>query len=351
VTIDAAGRARAFLEAGQFETALRVLGPSVGSPTASTDEMITAADALNGLHRYQDARDVARRIITSEPTSAAGYIAAANAEIGLRSPANAIDLARQAVRLSSDSWVSHVTLARAGIAAKDLGHETERSAAEAVRLNPDSSVPFIIAADFYRAKGQNVQAVECYRRALAIDPASLAAANNMVLILLRRWRAVAGVRILSALLKSHPLADTARYNTIVAVKVATRTAYFLIVLALVLTGLVASTATVPTDAVAANLAILTVSVLMVLVYGAIFIAAAGRGVRRYLLQLPHTNPILTIFLAFLILVPTAAIFVQLMAPTAFSDFARASSFALLAGMIVVLRSHGIWKDFVRAHRR
>ncbi|SFR58494.1 Tetratricopeptide (TPR) repeat [Microbacterium azadirachtae] len=336
-------RARMLLQAGQFRTALAVLKTDLSSSTPSTEALLIAAAAFNGVNEHPEALRLAKAVISHEPTNERAFIAAAAALVGMRDGNTAIDYADEAIRLDPLSLYAHAWRVEAGLLVGELeaGAPTERSVIQLLELAPDDSGVLTLVADLHRQRRRFAEAAELYQRALQIDPTNRSAANNRVVIMLRRWRPVAAVRSLAALLRAHPLMETAQFNTIAATKLWCRIATLATVVSLYVCMLALRYVPAFTKPI-----LIGISYLAVLAYAAVFLRAAGPGVRRYLRDLPTIDPVLTAQLAMLALLPPALAVAWLLIPEAAPTLTVLAALGLTVGLAFTRRNHGTWTKFV-----
>lgn len=339
----AAERARILVLAGQYDTALAVLKEDLASSAPSTGALLVAAAALNGLKSHRKALDLAKTVIAQSPTNSPAFAAAAAALVGLRDGFAAIDYADEAIRLDPLSPNAHAWRVQAGLLVGEIesGTPTEDSAVQLLRLAEQDPGALTVIGDLHRHRRRFSEAAKFYQRALTIDPMNEAAANNRVLVLFRRWRAVAAVRALAALLRAHPLMETARFNAVIAAKVWCRIATLATVLTLYACVLLFRGA--PPLARPVTVA---VTYLAVLSYATVFLGAAGPGVRRYLRDLPIVDPMLITQLALLAVIPPVVATLWVLAPELAHLLTLVSALALTLGFSATARHHGRWTAFV-----
>lgn len=341
-------RARILVQGAQYDTALAALRDDLASSAPSTEALLTAAAALNGLEQHRRALQLAKGVIAQEPGNSRAFTSAAAALIGLRDGHNATGYADEAVRLDPFSPYAHGLRVEAGLLIGELesGTRTEDSAVHLMRLASGDPGALTIVGNLHRARKRFSAAAKLYGLALQIDPTSYAAANNRVLVLLRRWRAVEAIRALAMLLRMNPRMETARFNTIMAAKQLCRIASLVVLISfyacIVFLGAAPAIAR-PITIIATYLSVLT--------YAVAFLRAAGPGVRRYLRDLPTIDPLLTLQLSMLAAVPPAMAALWVFAPESAHILTMVGALTLTIGFSAIGRHHGTWTEFVKARRR
>jgi tetratricopeptide (TPR) repeat protein len=220
-----------------------------------THQALVHAEALCDLRRYQEALALLSRAVASDPDNPRAWCLMARAQLGLRRHAEALQAAnaavalapdyewphrlasialeeqgnhweavraaREAVRLAPHTWQAHVRLAHAGIQA--WGMDQARVAAErALTLAPGVADTHIAAAA--AAAGDRREAEAHLRRALAIEPDSAVAHNELARLHLRQAHAAnpAGLaraaKGFATAVRSDPRASVSRHNLDVVVR-------------------------------------------------------------------------------------------------------------------------------------
>jgi tetratricopeptide (TPR) repeat protein len=281
--VRAVGQARELLAAGRHAAALETISSWLASNPDDRDALIVAADALNGLERYDEAQRAAYRVLASEPSDLQGLLVAVDAAIGRGDRTNAIALADEAVRSHPTSWVAHAAVARVGIAGASTEGRVLRSAQEAVRLAPGAAGAHLVLGEVWRRRGELLEARSEFRIALTIDPLDADAANNLAVLMVQRRRASAAIRVFGDILRREPLYELARINLLPCVKMAISNfaivsgATFVLMWIL---GFSAELSGTPSSGLSPLIAAVGVAVLATLL--ALFLIASGPRVRRYL---------------------------------------------------------------------
>lgn len=143
--------------------------------------------------------------------------------------------------LSPHNWAGHAQLAHALTHSKDRLEEAEAAAERAVELAPHEAGAHMSAGAVARAAGRREGAAEAFRRALAIDPQSSAAHNELARLNLRRGRfantspdaLVRAATGFATAVRADPRATSSRHNLDLVLRHFLRlTAYLIFVVAL-----------------------------------------------------------------------------------------------------------------------
>lgn len=99
---------------------------------------------------------------------------------------DAVTHADEAIRLAPDDHRGFVVLARALLRAKRDLEQARRIAVRAIVLAPDEAEPHVVFGMVSRAEGEDAAAEAAFRRGLQLDPANMAAHNELARLRLRR---------------------------------------------------------------------------------------------------------------------------------------------------------------------
>ena len=179
-------------------------------------------DALCGLKRFDDAAELARRVVGLDGANARAWCLLAQAELGrgdnqaalaaatgarslepedewphrlaayafarLGQQSEAIRSAREAVRLAPSEWQTYVTLAHVLPSSGRSRPEALEAAKRALELAPHETLAHLTYAIVVGAGGRHAEAEAAVRRALELDPQNSAAHNELGRVHLRRAR-------------------------------------------------------------------------------------------------------------------------------------------------------------------
>jgi tetratricopeptide (TPR) repeat protein len=185
---DAPTRAALLLEAGRPEAAADVLASSLGQTPDDPRALRLMSTACLALDRLPEAWHAAERSVVTEPGSAASHLAMSAVLLRYRKFHEALAAATEATRLEPEWPWAWVRLAETA-AGSEIGR---RAGEQAVRLAPDDP-------DAHLALGSAVLvtdptlAADCFERALALDPSSARARNNLALVRHRGGRVLDGI--------------------------------------------------------------------------------------------------------------------------------------------------------------
>ncbi len=205
------------LSTGRYEEArdMAVRALSV-DPTSAPAHMLDAL-ALMGLRRHRQAIEAARAAVSADPQSPSTHMLLSQAIA--RSPHHdmrpfsdeAIGPAREAVRLAPADWRAHLTLARAYGGSK-LIPEADRAIRQAISLNPRSADVWVVGS-YIALQHQNWYAAEdAARRALALEPDSQAATTNLGIAMRNQGKGGLGAVAFLDAARIDPRSEGAREN-------------------------------------------------------------------------------------------------------------------------------------------
>jgi Flp pilus assembly protein TadD len=214
--------------------------------------MLESCDALIAVRKYEQALDIASKMVAAEPGNARVYTVAARAlmelgrdedavraasqavalaphwaychrvlSVALRKSAgnkggsvraeNAVEVARESVRLSPRDPEGYVALAEACAATGRQG-EADTAVRRALEMRPNSASCWV-SASFVAVKARNWRAAEsAARMALALEPGNRAAANNLGVALRGRGKRTLGAVAFLDAARIDPRSPQARDN-------------------------------------------------------------------------------------------------------------------------------------------
>jgi Flp pilus assembly protein TadD len=185
---DTAARVRVLLQVNRSEEALKLLGQALGAHPDDVTLHCLRAQALLKLGRHAEGKQAAERAVSTDPTSEWAHRLRAAAILDQRRPKNPIARKQaaadarlsclEAVRLASWNPSCYVLLARAEALA---GEPLKAGAAidRAVELSPNSFETWVSYSQVALMLKDFKGAEDAARRAIALNPSSYAAHNNL----------------------------------------------------------------------------------------------------------------------------------------------------------------------------
>jgi tetratricopeptide (TPR) repeat protein len=179
-------RANALCDLGRFEEAATILERVVSTNPAEPRAWCLLSLVRLNTGKYESALGAAGTAVSLSPESEWPWRLASAALRGLDRNDEAIAAARQAVSLAPNDWQAQASLARALLSGgQDL--PAARAAAESsVALAPHSVEAHLTAGAVASSDGRGREAAAYYRQALALDPQSSAAHNELARLNLRK---------------------------------------------------------------------------------------------------------------------------------------------------------------------
>jgi tetratricopeptide (TPR) repeat protein len=193
----AVDRAKLMLDVGRGEDAVALLTAHLTEHAEDTGALSLLAWAQLRCERPAAALAATEAALAVEPDHLGAWQRRSQALTALDRHAEAVGAGRRCVELAPDSWTTHYTY---GLALRKVsGQESMVLAAanHAVALAPGNPDTHVLLGLAYGGLGNAGAAEQCYRRALAIDPAHTYARSNLSTLDLRRGRfgaALAGFR-------------------------------------------------------------------------------------------------------------------------------------------------------------
>jgi tetratricopeptide (TPR) repeat protein len=138
-----------------------------------------------------------------------------NALAALRRKGQAIEAARRAVALAPQSWLTHLVLGERllDMDTMDSRIEAYECARRAIDIDPTETSAHNLMARSLTAMGDARGATRAYRSVLAIDPNNMAAINNLGVQQLRSGRLRGGTEKVRAAVAAEPQQAAFQYNT------------------------------------------------------------------------------------------------------------------------------------------
>ncbi|KWX03015.1 hypothetical protein LI90_4065 [Carbonactinospora thermoautotrophica] len=166
----------------------------------------------NGLGEYPGMLRAAERALTIDPASDWAHRLRSIALTELGRHQEAVYSAREAVRLAPKDWRAYVALASALNGLPEHRREALNWARRAVRLAPDQPDTHFTVGLVAAELGEDDLADRSFREALALRPDHAAAINNLALLDLRRGRMASAASGFGAAVASDPTSHIAREN-------------------------------------------------------------------------------------------------------------------------------------------
>jgi len=143
---------------------------------------VALSQALRAMGKFDDAIEVAQRVLVARPTSVEGLLEMARAQIGRGQGFYAIDPARQAMALAPRDWRPASIL---GVAYEQADRPDEALAAhrQALALAPENPAVLTNLALFYANHGDAAQAEKMLRTAAARPDATVGIRQTLALVL------------------------------------------------------------------------------------------------------------------------------------------------------------------------
>ena len=178
----------------------------------SIDSLVSQADALRAIGRYDDAIVLMQRALTIDPENYGSFVTLGLAQLGAATPKAALDTASRAAALRPEAAVPHRIRASAY---RSLGRKREAldEANRVVTLEPDFATSHQLLAEMLAISRKRNEAVKAAAHAISLDPESAAAYETLGFALMHAKRrgpeAEAALRTALAL---DPARSTARFN-------------------------------------------------------------------------------------------------------------------------------------------
>jgi putative PEP-CTERM system TPR-repeat lipoprotein len=134
------------------------------------DVQVKAGNMLLLGRRFQEAKDKARAILTSDPNHLAGLLLLGNALAGLRDLDNAAAVTERATDIDPERAGVYANLGTLHLARGDR-EEAEKAFALAVQRNPADVSGWLAQGNFLRAVGELDRAEASFKRAVEVAPA------------------------------------------------------------------------------------------------------------------------------------------------------------------------------------
>ena len=179
-------RASALCDLGRFDQASSMLAPLLASNPESARAWCLRARAAIGLGDDAGALHAAKSAIALTPEEEWPHRLASIALNRSFEHEAAIWHAREAVRLAPHEWRGYTNLARTLAPHVNGRAEAQRAAEHAIELAPHEVESHLAAGAAAAAAGRRDDADASYRRALALDPQSSAAHNELTRLHLRK---------------------------------------------------------------------------------------------------------------------------------------------------------------------
>lgn len=211
MTDSAHQRVRDLINLGRYDDALGLIGPLVAEAPNDPQLHRLRGWALLGRDDGIGAAKSAERSLGLDPECADGHVLRALGLLADDFSEFAVGPARRATRLDPHNPQGFVALA---IAQSNLGrhHEAWRAAETALELAPNESDLHTVMGDVAAAYPSPDYAVECYRRAIALDPHNAVALNNLAAMGHMRSGGRSAIRQFVAALAADPRLPEARQN-------------------------------------------------------------------------------------------------------------------------------------------
>ena len=213
--------AEALLDVGRYDEAATRARDAIAGAPEDPRPYRTLSRALYGADENQEAADVAREAIRLAPEDGAGYRLCSRAltvlaqESGGNARAvmagEAVDCGKAAVRLAPSDPNSHLVLAEA-LCLIQAFDAANKEVQQVIRLAPNSEVTWVSASLVAIRQRNWSAAIDACERALAIEPNSYAALNNLGVALRASGRQGEGTRVLAQAARVDPNSLTARRN-------------------------------------------------------------------------------------------------------------------------------------------
>lgn len=206
------GRARAALDMGRWDTAMREAGLGLAADPENADGHFLLAFALHRADRDGEALEAIGRGLQKAPHWAGLHQLHSDVLRALSRSEDAMAAAEEALRLDVEDPRSHCAV---GLSAAHQGdhdraiHHFQR----AVAIAPEDAYLHRLLGDAHLARNEDAAAEACYREALGMDPTDAPTLNNLGVALNKQNRPEeAAVAFKSALLQD-PTLHVAKTNT------------------------------------------------------------------------------------------------------------------------------------------
>lgn len=222
---DPLGRAEQLLDLNRPAQAEEVLRAFLlDEPESAPALRLLTLALLEDRERDSDALRAADRAVVVDPDDEQGHRLRSIALLRVDRVPEAVASAREAVRRDPQMWQTHYCL---GLALRSGRLPRSRDALEcanqAVRLAPHQSQPHNLAGLCLDDLGLHDEARRAFEEALALDPTSATALNNLAATHLDGGRLRAGIRMLSSGLSASPQAQALHENyDVLLLKLASR---------------------------------------------------------------------------------------------------------------------------------
>ncbi len=213
--------AEALLDVGRYDEAATRARDAIAGAPEDPRPYRTLSRALYGADENQEAADVAREAIRLAPEDGAGYRLCSRALTALAQESGgnaravmageAVDCGKAAVRLAPSDPNSHLVLAEA-LCLIQAFDAANKEVQQVIRLAPNSEVTWVSASLVAIRQRNWSAAIDACERALAIEPNSYAALNNLGVALRASGRQGEGTRVLAQAAQVDPNSLTARRN-------------------------------------------------------------------------------------------------------------------------------------------
>ncbi len=173
------------------------------------------AEALMHNYNLSDAVNEYRQACQLKPTSDA-FAVLSEALLASNDTASAVKIARRAVSTNPSSARAQIALTNALIKQGDV-QSAQRTARQATLLNPQAPESHLAMGRCLYHKGEIAQAVDEFKQAVALDPLSCQARNDLGYALYKRGDMMAAITEFRLALRINPRMSEARNNLEVAV--------------------------------------------------------------------------------------------------------------------------------------
>lgn len=204
MTVDNVARADTLLNWRRPQEAEELLRAVLATDPADARALRSLARALGLLGRRDEQAATARKAIAADPANVSGYTILSDSLHEQGDYQGAVEAGQLAVQVESNSALAHYVLGRAYLGGKRSPAQALIEANWAITLDPQSSSAHNLRGAAQAALGQRDAAEESYRTAVRLNPNSATALSNIVGTEIGRGRLGPASRSLRAGLASSP---------------------------------------------------------------------------------------------------------------------------------------------------